>query len=106
MLVNLLSNALRYTNTGEIAIGVDLGDACLQIWIIDTGTGIAPEDLPHVFERFWRADRSRSRDSGGTGLGLAISRRLVDLQGGEIEVQSELGCGSTFRVWLPIANSS
>ncbi|NEQ25766.1 MAG: two-component sensor histidine kinase, partial [Microcoleus sp. SIO2G3] len=76
-----------------------------QVWIEvrDTGVGIAAEDLPHVFERFWRADRSRNRTSGGTGIGLAISRRLVELQGGEIEVESELGTGSTFRFSLPIA---
>jgi hypothetical protein len=76
-----------------------------QVWIavIDTGIGIAPEDLPHVFERFWRSDRSRDRHSGGSGIGLAISRRLVELQGGQIEVESELDRGSTFRFWLPMA---
>ncbi|MFZ4444809.1 MAG: sensor histidine kinase, partial [Planktothrix agardhii] len=70
---------------------------------IDTGIGISPEDLPHVFERFWRADRSRSRHSGGTGIGLAITRRLVELQGGKITVSSNLGQGSIFRFSLPLA---
>jgi signal transduction histidine kinase len=104
VLVNLISNALRYTSEGSVTIQawaeVD------QIWIavIDTGQGIAPEDLPHVFERFWRSDRSRDRHSGGTGIGLAISQRLVQLQKGQLIAESELGQGSTFRFSLPIAN--
>ena len=65
--------------------------------------GIAAEDLPYVFERFWRADPSRASYSGGTGIGLAIARRLVELQGGQIEVESELGKGSIFRFYLPVA---
>ena len=69
--------------------------------VIDTGVGIAPEDLAHVFERFWRADRSRSSYSGGSGIGLAIARRLVELQEGQIEVESELGKGSIFRFSVP-----
>ncbi|MGK7872429.1 MAG: sensor histidine kinase [Xenococcaceae cyanobacterium] len=103
VLVNLLGNSLRYTEKGSITIRAwkDKG----QVWVavIDTGSGIAPEDLPHVFERFWRADRSRSRYSGGTGIGLAIARRLVELQGGQIEVESKLDKGSAFRFFLPIA---
>ncbi|PZO56074.1 MAG: two-component sensor histidine kinase, partial [Phormidesmis priestleyi] len=70
--------------------------------VIDTGTGIAAEDLPRVFERFWRADRSRSSSSGGSGIGLAICQRLVALQGGQIVAASELGKGSTFSFSLPI----
>ncbi len=75
-----------------------------MVWVEvnDTGIGISPEDLPHVFDRFWRAERSRCRHSGGTGIGLAITRRLVELQGGQIEVESELGRGSTFRFSIPI----
>ena len=68
----------------------------------DTGPGIAPADLPHVFDRFWRADRSRDRASGGTGIGLTISRRLIELHGGQIEVQSTVGQGSRFQFWLPV----
>ncbi|MEH2353855.1 sensor histidine kinase [Nostoc sp.] len=103
VLVNLLGNAVRYTNEGSITIAV--GTEASQLWIAvsDTGIGIAPENLPHVFERFWRADQSRDRHSGGTGIGLTISRRLIELQGGQIQVESELGVGSTFRFFLPLA---
>jgi signal transduction histidine kinase len=71
----------------------------LWIAVTDTGIGIAPQDLPHVFERFWRAEKSRNQHTGGTGIGLAISQRLIELQGGQIEVESQLGVGSTFRFY-------
>lgn len=103
ILVNLIGNALRYTSIGSITLRVRPAGHQLWIAVIDTGQGIAAADLPHVFERFWRADRSRNRNSGGTGIGLAICRRLVELQGGTIEVRSELGKGSTFRFSLPLA---
>lgn len=103
VLVNLIGNALRYTSTGFVTVQVRPSNEMIWIVVIDTGKGIAPEDLPHVFERFWRADRSRDRQSGGTGVGLAICRRLVELQGGTIEVESQLERGSTFRFSLPIA---
>lgn len=103
ILVNLIGNAIRYTETGAITVKVWRENKYIWIAIIDTGIGIKPEDLPYVFERFWRADKSRSRYSGGTGIGLAITRRLVELQGGNIEVESELGKGSIFRFSLPIA---
>jgi two-component system OmpR family sensor kinase/two-component system sensor histidine kinase BaeS len=76
-------------------------------WVIvtieDTGEGIPPEDLPYIFDRFWRTDRSRSRETGGSGLGLTIARQLVQAQGGRIGVQSELGHGSRFWFTLPVA---
>ncbi|NJL02076.1 MAG: HAMP domain-containing histidine kinase [Spirulinaceae cyanobacterium RM2_2_10] len=103
VLVNLLGNALRYTESGEIRVQAWSEGARLWVAVSDTGIGIAPDDLPLVFERFWRADRARSRESGGTGIGLAIARRLIELQNGHIEVESELGVGSTFRFWLPTA---
>ncbi|MFN6464671.1 MAG: HAMP domain-containing sensor histidine kinase [Nostoc sp. DedVER02] len=103
ILVNLLGNAVRYTNEGSITIRVGTEASLLSIAVIDTGIGIAPENLPHLFERFWRADQSRDRHSGGTGIGLTISRRLIELQGGQIQVESELGVGSTFRFFLPLA---
>ncbi|MFM7424298.1 MAG: sensor histidine kinase [Elainella sp.] len=102
IVVNLISNALRYTAQGSVVVKVSQEGDRVWIAVIDTGQGIAPADIPHVFERFWRADRSRDRHSGGTGIGLAICRRLVDLHGGTIEVQSELGRGSTFRFSLPV----
>jgi signal transduction histidine kinase len=103
ILVNLLGNALRYTEKGLIIIRAWSDSRQAWVEVKDTGIGIAAEDLPQVFERFWRADRSRSRYSGGTGIGLTIARRLVELQGGQIEVESELGKGSTFRFCLPVA---
>lgn len=103
VLVNLLGNAVRYTNEGSITIRAGTEASLLWIAVMDTGIGIAPENLPHVFERFWRADQSRDRHSGGTGIGLTISRRLIELQGGEIQVESVLGVGSTFRFFLPLA---
>jgi signal transduction histidine kinase len=103
ILVNLVGNALRYTPVGKVTIRAWVDLNYLWIAVEDTGQGIAPEDIPHVFERFWRSDRSRDRHSGGTGIGLAISRRLVELQQGTIHVESELGKGSVFRFSLPIA---
>lgn len=103
ILVNLIGNAIRYTEKGSITIEVWHQNKQVWIAIIDTGVGIAPEDLPHVFERFWRADRSRSSYSGGSGIGLAIANRLAELQGGKIEVESELGKGTTFIINLPLA---
>ena len=99
---NLLSNALRYTEPGG---RVDLRVRPAQGWAVlevaDTGVGIAPEDLKHVFKRFWRGERSRSRATGGAGIGLAIVHELVRAHDGRIEVDSTLGAGSTFRVSLP-----
>jgi len=102
VLVNLLSNALRHTPTGEVSVKVRTDEGAVWIDVVDTGIGISAEDLPHVFERFWRADRSRDRASGGSGIGLAICRRLVELQGGQIRATSQLNQGSTFSFSLPI----
>ena len=103
ILVNLLGNAIRYTETGSIVVKAEKKHRLIWISVTDTGVGIAKEDLPFVFERFWRADPSRASHSGGTGIGLAIARRLVELQGGTIDVESEVGKGSTFRFSLPVA---
>ena len=107
ILVNLLGNAIRYTETGSINVRTWRSPTTKnQLWVAvkDTGIGISSKDLPHIFERFWRADKSRARHSGGTGIGLAIVARLVELQGGQIEVTSTLGQGSEFRFSLPLAN--
>ncbi|KAM3091119.1 sensor histidine kinase [Phormidesmis sp. 146-12] len=103
ILINLIGNALRYTPDGRVTLRAWSQSDKIWIAVVDTGQGISAEDLPHVFERFWRSDRSRDRSSGGTGIGLAISRRLVELQKGTITADSELGKGSTFRFSLPIA---
>ncbi|MEM9483794.1 MAG: ATP-binding protein [Cyanobacteria bacterium P01_F01_bin.116] len=103
ILVNLLNNALQYTDSGQVIVRTWQQEQQIWLAVEDTGIGIAAADLPHVFERFWRADRSRSRTSGGTGIGLAICKRLVELQGGQIYVTSQIHQGSTFRFWLPKA---
>ncbi len=102
ILVNLIGNAIRYTETGTITLKAEVKPPYLWLAVIDTGVGISADDLPHVFERFWRADRSRSSYSGGSGIGLAIAKSLVELQGGKIEVESKLNQGTTFRFCLPL----
>ena len=75
----------------------------VEVVVVDTGEGIPAEDLPNIFERFYRVDKSRTRATGGTGLGLTITRRLVEAHGGKIEAQSELGKGSRFTFTLPVS---
>lgn len=104
ILSNLMTNALRHTpHGGVVTIAAGVKDEFLEISVSDTGTGISKEDLPYVFERFWRGERSRNRSSGGSGLGLAIARQLAMLHGGDIGVASALGKGSTFSFTLPLA---
>ncbi|WP_322800712.1 sensor histidine kinase [Thermoflexus sp.] len=102
VLMNLLTNAVRYTPSGgQIVVRAqDLGDG-VRVSVRDTGIGIAPEDLPHVFDRFYRAERSRSRADGGSGLGLAIARHLIEAHGGRIGVESTPGEGTCFFFTLP-----
>jgi signal transduction histidine kinase len=100
---NLLENAVRLAPRGSrirLAIGSE-GDRA-WIAVTDEGPGIAPEDQPHVFDRFWRADKARSRADGGTGLGLAIVRQIAESHGGEVRLQSKVGVGSSFVIWLPV----
>jgi two-component system, OmpR family, manganese sensing sensor histidine kinase len=102
--VNLLENAIHYTRSGgKIGISAYRVDRQIEIAIIDTGVGIAPNDLERIFDRFWRGDRSRTRWEGGSGLGLAIARSIVEQHHGSIRVQSKLGEGSRFIVSLPSA---
>jgi signal transduction histidine kinase len=99
---NLVSNALRYTpRGGTITLRAREVDQRTHISVTDTGQGIAPADLSHVFDRFYRSDSARDRASGGSGLGLAIARAWVEAHGGEIEVESRVGKGSTFQITLP-----
>ena len=109
---NLLSNALRHTpEGGQITVSATYNEAAVRIVVADTGEGIPPDDLPHVFDRFWRDDRSRARETAGpstssgrgSGLGLAIARHLVQAHGGEMGVESEVGRGSRFWFTLPMA---
>jgi signal transduction histidine kinase len=102
ILVNLLSNAIRHTPEGSITLKAWSESERVWISLTDTGSGIPPEELPHIFKRFWRSKKSRSRKYSGTGIGLAICRRLVELHGGEIFVTSQLGIGSTFKFFLPL----
>ncbi|MHB0878482.1 MAG: sensor histidine kinase [Anaerolineae bacterium] len=103
VLNNLLSNALRHTPVGgRVDVGARPGDAHVELWVADSGDGISPEDLPHVFERFWRAEQSRSRDHGGSGLGLSIAKQLVEAMGGSIGVESAADGGTRFTVRLPL----
>jgi len=102
VLVNILSNALKYTQEGGRIEITTTGDADeVRISIRDTGIGISQEDLPYIFERFYRADKSRSRTTGGSGIGLAITKSLVEAHGGTISVDSEPASGSEFTVVLP-----
>ncbi len=103
ILMNLISNAITYTPNGTVSIRARSRGEHVWIAVTDTGIGIAQEDLPKVFERFWRADQSRDARTGGSGIGLAVTKRLVELHNGKIEVESELGKGSTFKFSLPSA---
>jgi len=101
----LIDNAVKYTPPGgRVEVVVRDEDGSAFGVVRDTGIGIAEEDLPHVFERFYRADKARSRESGGVGLGLSIGRWIAEAHAGTIEVQSSLGHGSVFQVRLPLAN--
>lgn len=103
VLTNLIDNALRHTPSGgQVSARARQNGDRVELEVVDTGPGIPPEDQPYLFERFWRGDRSRSRESGGSGLGLAIVRQLVDLHGGSVSVESQQGAGSVFRVSLPL----
>ena len=94
---------MTYTERGSVTLQVWQERDRVWLAVKDTGVGIAPQDVPHVFERFWRSGSASDRNSRGSGIGLAISKRLVELQGGQMEVESELGKGSIFRFWLPVA---
>jgi two-component system sensor histidine kinase BaeS len=101
---NLVSNAVRHTPAGgAVTIRSGVADGRLTIEVADTGTGIDAADLPKIFDRFWRADGSRTRSTGGSGLGLAIARKLAEAHGGTISVSSTAGAGSTFTVRMPVA---
>jgi len=101
VLMNLIDNALNYTNEGGVTLTLVQDAAGTRLDVRDTGIGIAQEHQPRIFERFYRVDKGRSRQSGGTGLGLAIVRHILEAHGGNIRLESALNKGSTFTVWLP-----
>jgi two-component system, OmpR family, heavy metal sensor histidine kinase CusS len=102
LLLILLDNAVKYTPAGRhVSAGVSTRNGCAVAEVRDDGIGISGEDMPHIFDRFFRADRARSRELGGAGLGLAIGRWIAEAHGGEIRARSELGKGSAFEVTLP-----
>ena len=102
--LNLMDNAIKYSDPGaRVDVKIVEGISSLTVEVKDTGVGIPEEDLGQLFERFYRVDKNRSRATGGSGLGLAISRQIVEMHGGELSVESEVGEGSTFRVRLPKA---
>ena len=102
VITNLLHNAICYTpDTGKICITAKSLEKGMEISVTDNGMGIPPEDLPRIFERFYRVDKGRSRDLGGTGLGLSIVKHIVEAHGGKVGVESKPGQGSRFCVFLP-----
>lgn len=105
VLINLISNALNYTEQGHVIVRAWNDVTRIWIEVSDTGVGIASEDLPRVFDRFWRSESSRRQHASGTGIGLAITKHLVEVQGGQIVVESELGKGTAFRFSLPLATT-
>ena len=101
VLTNLIENALAFTPAGgSVRVALSGENGAVRVSVIDTGTGILPEDLPHIFDRFYRADRSRDRSRGGAGLGLAIAREIVELHGGALQVESRVNEGTRFTFSL------
>lgn len=101
VITNIFDNAVKYTETGKISVGLTGDNTVIQIRVSDTGPGIPAEDVPHLFQKFYRVDNSATRTIGGTGLGLFICRKIVEMYSGRIWVESEVGKGSTFFINLP-----
>ncbi|MGF7429280.1 ATP-binding protein [Thermoanaerobacterium thermosaccharolyticum] len=98
----ILDNALKYTDVdGNIKISVEEVDKNVAIMIKDDGIGIPQEDIPYIFDRFYRVDKARSKETGGMGLGLSIAKLIVELHGGKIDVNSQLNKGSEFKITIP-----
>lgn len=105
VVTNLFDNAVKYTADGKITIGLTGNNDVVQVYIKDTGPGIPREDIPHLFQKFYRVDSSATRTIGGTGLGLFICRKIIELYNGKIWVESDTGKGSTFYINLPRISS-
>lgn len=107
LFLNLLDNAIRYTpGGGKISVSIHREEQMAVVSVVDTGVGIPEEELPLIFERFYRVDRARSRSEGGSGLGLAIAQHIAKAHRGRIEAESRFGEGSIFRVWLPLSHDA
>jgi signal transduction histidine kinase len=105
LLLNLIDNAIKYTPAeGKVYLALAKADGWATIEIKDTGIGIPPEDLPNIFDRFYRVDKARTRQQGGSGLGLSIAKSIAKAHGGEIHVKSVVGEGTTFTILLPVLN--
>jgi signal transduction histidine kinase len=102
VLLNLVGNAIKFTDKGSVEVRAAQAGDMFELSVVDTGFGIAPEDQKKIFEEFQQVDNTSTRKKGGTGLGLSISRKIVELHGGAITVESEIGKGSTFKVTIPI----
>jgi PAS domain S-box-containing protein len=105
VITNLFDNAIKYTPGGKVSLGLTGNEELVQLYVRDTGPGIAGEDIPHLFQKFYRIDNSNTRTVGGTGLGLFICRKIIELYKGRIWVESQLGQGSTFYINLPRLSS-
>jgi two-component system, OmpR family, sensor histidine kinase VicK len=105
VITNLFDNGVKYTENGKVSIGLTGNAEVVQLYIRDTGPGIAPEDVPHLFQKFYRVDNTKTRTIGGTGLGLFICRKIIELYQGRIWVESTVGKGSTFYINLPRLSS-
>ena len=104
VLYNLVQNAIQHTSAGgSVTLTTQSVPDGVQVDVTDTGEGITPEDLPYVFDQFFRGEKSRSRETGGTGLGLAIAKRIVEAHQGRIQVDSRVEQGTTFRFVLPVS---
>ncbi len=102
MLVNLLSNGVKFTEKGEVRLTSSVRNGMLEIRIVDTGVGIDAENIEYVFEAFWQVEQTATRKAGGTGLGLSVTRKLARLLGGDVTVASRVGAGTTFLLTLPL----
>jgi signal transduction histidine kinase len=101
-LLNLVGNAIKFTDEGEVAIKATTADGSFTVAVRDTGPGIAASDQGKIFEEFQQADSSITRKKGGTGLGLSIAKRIIEMHGGQIWVESDVGKGSTFAFTIPM----
>jgi signal transduction histidine kinase len=102
VLLNLVGNAIKFTDAGEVVIKAEASDGTFYLAVRDTGPGISVADQAKLFQEFQQADNSKTRKKEGTGLGLAISKRIIEMHGGRIWIESQVGQGSTFLVTLPI----